>query len=158
MKKTVVILLTLAMALALSSCKKESPPANPVESIPHDNVIDTASYVLPENVEAWVVDGSVDSSRIVINVVNTSKNEITLSTEFRVEKIEGDYWVNIPYRTEIDWDTKLYTLEPNSAKKMTVGFNLAYGELEPGIYRIVKQLFVHDDKTTYFMACEFKVE
>ena len=156
MKRTVIVFMAAALLISLSACKN-SENLKPVENEIHEGVVDTQNYILPENVEAWVVEGSTDSSHAVINIVNASKNAITFGAEYKLEKLVDNTWQGMN-ATDVQWDNILYTVDANSAKKLTVSFTLCYGDLGTGTYRIIRPLHIADDKTEYNMACEFTLQ
>ena len=158
MKKIIIALLVGAFMLSLSACKTGIAKKAESVYVQPEPKLDEEVYTLPENVEAWVVEGSTDSIHAVLNVVNTSSTAISFPLKYRLEKQIDGKWMELFPKTEVDWDTNLYTVEPNTAKKITIGFMLAHGELEAGTYRILRQVHVPDDKNDYYMNCEFTLQ
>lgn len=159
MKKIICVFLIGAVVLSLSACNINFNKQKTTESyVQPEPQLDETTYTLPENVEAWIVEGSTDSNHAVLNIVNTSQNPVTFSVEYRLEKKENGQWMELFPKTDVDWDKTLYTITPNSAKKMSIGFMLAYGELEAGTYRILRQVHVPDDKNDYYLNCEFTLK
>lgn len=157
MKKILILLLAVLMTLSFTACNNNATESRE-PYVQKEPALDETEYRLPENVEAWVIEGSTDDSHAVLNIVNTSKSPVSFPVEYRLEKLVDGKWYELFPITEIDWDTTIYTIEPNSAKKITIGFMLAYGELENGTYRILRQVHVPDDKNDYFIHCEFTLE
>lgn len=158
MKKVITALLAGAILLSLSACNLKPKQNEEPAYVQPEPQLDETVYALPENVEAWIVEGSTNATHAVINIVNTSENPITFPVEYRLEKQVDGKWVEFFPKTDVDWDSTLYTVEPNTAKKISIGFMLAYGELEAGTYRILRQVHIPDDKTDYYLNCEFTLQ
>ena len=91
MKRIIIALLVGAFMLSLSACKIGVEKKTESVYVQPEPKLDEEVYTLPENVEAWVVEGSTDSTHAVLNVVNTSSTAISFPLKYRLEKqIDGN--------------------------------------------------------------------
>ena len=161
MKKLLCIILSMTILLSFTACSKGKGKEESYKAPSMDDLstrLDETEYKLPENVDAYIVEESVSNSYVAINVVNTSDKAINYPVVYKLQKLENGKWYELVVEGDIEWDSTIYTVESNTAKKVGIGFLAFYGKLHAGTYRIVRPVYVPDDKTNYFMTCEFTVK
>ena len=166
MKKLLCILLSLTFILSLTACGNKRTTntdgsSTPTESKPvkeQELALDETQYVLPEGVEATIIKESIDNSHAVINVVNTSDTTINVPVEYKLLKKVDEQWFEVKPKSDVEWSITLYEVAPNTAKKITVSFLVAHNPLGSGTYRVIRPVYVTDDKSIYHLDCEFTIE
>lgn len=109
-----------------------------------------------------------DNNDLVFNMtlVNGNRNRKTYvySEDFYLErKIKDDWYIVVPPE-EVHFEEKLYELPPDGQKSFSCDVKSIYGTLEPGTYRIVKELVNSedidnfDDPMEFYVAAEFNVD
>ncbi len=70
--------------------------------------------------------------------------ELESGTWYRIEKREGDEWVEMPYAqgigNEIGWNSVAWCIPGEGSVEFEEDWSFLYGELTPGTYRIVKEI------------------
>ena len=71
----------------------------------------------------------------------THKGELSTGTMFMIEKLSGGAWTQVPYKAGVNvgWEDIQINVPLNNASELAVNWELLYGELPPGQYRIGKQ-------------------
>jgi hypothetical protein len=136
MKNAVCVILCLSLLLLflLPGCKKADDSPVGFEIVPGTVTSTGLTYRITPHEEGW-----------------------TFGTDFSLERLDNDEWVSVP---EIETDTPLIfnavgiSADPGQTKEMSAGWELLYGALEPGHYRICKG-FLHKissaiEKTTLY--------
>ena len=70
--------------------------------------------------------------------------ELSSGSWYRIEKKEGDEWVEQPYAPgigdEVGWTGEGWTIPDEGSVSFEENWSFLYGELPPGNYRIVKEI------------------
>jgi len=91
------------------------------------------------------------------------EGELSTGSYFVVEKPNGDGWIPLAYTFdgETAWTMEAYLIPMNDTVEWTVDWSHLYGELEPGSYRIGKDITVFyepGDSDVRVVYAEFTVE
>ncbi len=123
---------------------------------PHETVNDL------EGVSMTIKEGTVSPTGLTVILENTSEKTYIYGEDFILEKkIEGK-WYKLQYTFEGNFGFILigYNLEPGSKSEWTVRWDLPYGTLNEGEYRILKDVIFSkgDGKyDKYWLAAEFAI-
>ena len=91
-------------------------------------------------VEFEIVPGTVTPIGLMYRITPHEEGW-TFGTDYSLERLDNGEWVSVP---EIETDTPLVfnavgiSADPGQTKEMSAGWELLYGALEPGHYRICK--------------------
>lgn len=105
------------------------------------------------------VEGSAEAGSVKLRLENETDRDIIFDDSYEIQRFDGGYWCSVPYIID-NWvfNAIAYPLKKGQPSEITVDWTAFHGELEPGIYRILKD--VSDfrgtgDYTMYFLAAEF---
>ena len=96
---------------------------------------------------AGMVIANVDEgqNQVIVTIFNDSEYELITGLPFTVEIFDGEYWRNIPWRDKYIAFVDLgYSIHPNDSIAFMKDLNL-FIPLEPGRYRIRKDVFRNID-------------
>ncbi len=98
-----------------------------------------------------------------ITVTNDSSYTCTFGTYYCLETEIDGIWYSVPFEgdeEEIGWDDLGYEVGPRGEQfSLVVDWEWLYGDLEPGRYRMVKDLFYNNDwQEKYYVAAEFEIQ
>lgn len=114
---------------------------------------------------------TIHSESVEINLKNITKTSVTIQLSnptnqdysyeeyYAIEQKIHDAWYQVKQiQTCIHYDVK-HSLESNTTKQQQINFENCYGELTPGIYRIVKEVHTenNDALEKFYIASEFKI-
>ena len=68
-----------------------------------------------------------------------------IGNEYYLEKKEGKSWTLVPEAEEVFFTAIAYGLNPGEAKTFEENFEMRYGVLEKGIYRISKDIRIWNE-------------
>jgi len=109
-----------------------------------------------------VKEGSVDSGGLTVMLENKSGSRGSYGQYFCLEKKIDGTWYQLPVTIEGEYgfDDIGYRLLPGEAKELPVNWEWLHGTLEPGDYRIVKDILDFrgtGDFDEYYLAAEFTI-
>lgn len=95
---------------------------------------------------------SIDTDKVTINVdkntitpksisiiiTNNNENELSFSEEFKIQNKVNEEWKDLEYRPNVVWNAIAYIIKGNSQITKKLDIEFYYGELDSGIYRVVK--------------------
>ena len=106
-----------------------------------------------DKVTIEVDKNSITPTSVSIIITNNNENELTYGEEFKIQKkIDGE-WRDLNYLPNTIWNAMAYITKGNSQTNKKLNIENYYGELENGIYRVVKPVF---DGNIY--SDEFEIE
>ncbi len=88
---------------------------------------------------------------------NSSENTYSYGHPYFIEIKKNGLWYELVPPNELLFTMPLLFILPNEEKALEIDFKHAYGELEKGDYRLVKDFGINDD-TDFYVALEFQVE
>jgi hypothetical protein len=102
------------------------------------------------------------STGLTVVIENNSGSQCTYGEYFELEKKINEIWYKVPVTVDGDYgfDSIGYELSPGDCREWAVDWNWLYGSLEPGKYRIVKDILDFrgtGDYDTYYLASEFTI-
>lgn len=88
--------------------------------------------------------GATGCTIVFIQHGGAPTGELTSGTWYRIEKKEGDEWVEMPYAQgigdEIGWNDVAWCIPDEGSVSFEENWGFLYGELPSGNYRIVKEI------------------
>jgi cell division protein FtsL len=124
------------------------------DTVSEDKVSEEKDYSIDiDKVNIEVDKSTISSKGVSIIITNNNENEISYGEEFKIQKkIDGE-WKNLEYLPNTVWNALAYITKGNSQTSKKLNIENYYGELESGIYRVVKQI---GNNTIY--SDEFEIE
>lgn len=111
----------------------------------------------PENVTIEVLKDTVTKEKVEILITDKNQNTYGWGEDFRVQKKENGNWEDLKWLSDnLAFNALAYLLDENQQLKMTVNYAEYYGNLEKGIYRIVKP--VYDGEYIDLYSDEFEIK
>lgn len=108
-----------------------------------------------------VEEESVTPTSLTLRFVNTTDLDIQYGDPYRLEKWENGMWQPVPYQLDsFGFHSVAYCPKKGQPQTMDVDWKLLYGELEEGMYRIVKEIQDYrapGDYDLYEMYAEFNL-
>ena len=108
-----------------------------------------------------VADGSVTPESVSLLLYNGTSLNIQYGEDYHLERLADGVWSRQPYVSE-NWGFHdvAYSMAKRNLAEITVDWTIPYGTLEPGEYRLVKE--VQDfrgtgDYDTYELSAEFSI-
>lgn len=118
--------------------------------------------IVPEGISMSVQMDSVTKKGAAITLLNKSDKDYQYGDQYYLQKHEDGRWYDVPYVIEdFGFNDIAYGLEKNNKSEFKVDWNWLYGELEPGEYRIVKDIMDFRDTgdyDVYTLTAEFIIE
>ncbi len=113
-----------------------------------------------DGVSMTVREGTVSAAGLTLEFKNTTDSECIYGEYYILEKKIGENWFQVPVALEGEYgfDSIGYMLGPKSDSEWTVDWEWLYGSLEPGSYRIVKDILDFrgtGDYDKHILAVEF---
>jgi uncharacterized cupredoxin-like copper-binding protein len=177
MKRYWLLLISLAITLIfLSGCgsHSDSKSTEKIESaIKETNSNQSAETIDLEPTEIETVnnfpgvnmtvkEGTFSSTGLTVVFENKSDKQCIYGEYFLLEKKIGESWyqVSVIIDGNFGFDSIGYNLAPGESKEWEVDWKWLYGTLEPGEYRIIKDILDFrgtGDFDTYYLAAEFVI-
>ena len=103
-----------------------------------------------------IKDGTLSKTGATIIISDISEQENTYGEWFRIDKKTNGFWEELkPIDDNYVFKDIAYRIGENHQLEMNTDWSKLYGELEPGEYRLVKEIY--DNAHTY-LAVEFTIE
>ena len=148
--------LAALLALSLAGCGSGGPELGEV----FDGTVN--DY---DGVAMTVVEGTAAPGQVTVTVVNDAGLDVYSSTAdefgFQVEQDGQWYWLERQdLETETDaFASKAVVLAPGASQEFIYAWNVSYGTLDPGRYRVTNRVFVNPvpgaDSVHFLLAAEF---
>ena len=149
MKKIAII---LGMVLLLAGCSEiqevqdeSKEPAPSTIKITNDNVI------------LKLKEDTLTSTIVTFILTNNSDEPIVYSDEFRLERKQEDNWYKVKPIKNIGFYLQPHQLNPDEFIEFGVDLLYTYGQLESGLYRLVKSYKYNNSEEDLYVAAEFMI-
>lgn len=111
----------------------------------------------PENVKIEVLENTITNTSVEILITDNNEYKYAWGVPFNIQKKENGEWKNLEYVSdELAWISIAYNLDKNNQLKQKLDIEEYYGQLEPGIYRVVKS--VYDEGNIDLYSNEFEIK
>ena len=91
-----------------------------------------------------VAPHSVTPTSLQLSMINNSQDlSFEHGTVFTIEKHNGGRWEQVPFIDEIFWTLPLFIVSPGITINEDISWEHMHGELDPGLYRIVRNFMQH---------------
>ncbi|WP_228550169.1 immunoglobulin-like domain-containing protein [Salinibacillus xinjiangensis] len=109
-----------------------------------------------------VKEGAVSSTGLTVIFENNSDKQCVYGEEFWLEKKIKGNWYQVPIALDGNYGFNSigYNLDPSDVKEWTVDWDWLYGSLDPGEYRIVKDILDFrkaGDYDKYYLTADFTI-
>ena len=111
-----------------------------------------------ENVIMKVDSITIKPTSISIIIINNNDNEIGYDEEYKIQKNINGEWKYLDYLPNTSWNDIAYIIKANSQTTKKLNLENTYGELEKGIYRVIKTVFFENGKKTDIYSTEFEIK
>lgn len=95
-----------------------------------------------DGVNMMVIDETVSPTGLTLLFENETDTEFTYGEEYLLEMLIEDEWYEVPAPSDEDFafESIGYLLTENDSEELDVDWEWLFGTLEPGEYRIVKEV------------------
>lgn len=103
---------------------------------------------------------SADSTKITVSINNSADKPVMFGEYFILEVKDGQEWLSLPFDDNIMFTTIGYTLEKGNSTQWSTDFEILYGKLIAGQYRIIKDISIELQKDAfeeYLISAEFLI-
>ena len=97
-----------------------------------------------------------DSTEIKAVIKNGTKSIYTFGEPSYLQVKSSGTWKTVPYKEGVSWIDIAYILNPGESKEVAVSLNL-YSALNPGVYRLVKDVY-REDGSKQQVSAEFLIK
>ena len=108
-----------------------------------------------EKVTIEVLSDSVSQNGLTIVITDKNEHPYGWGKSYKIQQKSGDEWKDLIPITEMYFEEIAYVLDENGQYKQNIDWSKFYGELEKGIYRVVKDTY--DKGYVYFYSNEFEI-
>ena len=100
------------------------------------------------NVTLSIKDGTLTAKGATIILKNNTKDTYAYGPEYFIEKLKDGKWGEVSTITgePLSWNAITFNLYANEEREQVLDFEIAYGELSAGKYRIIKRVFKDEDR------------
>lgn len=162
MKKTLYVLFSIAIGLALlTGCGNDSLHNAKVTTDWKPTLYENINNV--EGITMQVKKGTESSTGLTVIIENHSDKDTIYGKDFLLEKKIKDTWYQVPVELKgnFGFNDIGYDLTPSESSEWTVEWEWLYGKLDPGEYRIVKDISLlrkTGDYTEYHLIANFTIK
>ena len=111
-----------------------------------------------DGVSMKIKDGTLTSTSATVIITDISQSENIYGNSYFIEKKENESWIKlVPKRNFIFTDIG-YKIGEDNTLEFKIDWQLDYGELESGEYRIVKDTSIPNEGTSHYITVEFILE
>ena len=137
MKKFLGILVAAGLLLTLASCAQPSyGPTASGETVPQTEENEWGITLSAEDVTP------TGMTLVCTQSGGTAKGILETGSPFAIEREENGVWLPVGTQPGLDWAWTMegWIIEPNAQTKWKVDWEWLYGHLEPGTYRMSKEI------------------
>lgn len=147
-KKLYGILICFIFMLGITGCNTEAI------------IKDTAELNEVEGVSMTIQKGTLKRTSATIIITDLSGKKNTYGEEYRIDKKENGNWkeLDVMVKGEYGWNMIGYLVGTNNKLVMEINWQWLYGKLEDGEYRLVKNLYMSEEKKNYYFSVEFELK
>ncbi len=96
-----------------------------------------------------------------ISVINNTSHEVVFGEDYYIQQKSGNAWKEVKHKTAIDgWNAVAFSVEAKGDFSWTIHWEVIYGVLGKGEYRIVKPFLANNSKNyrdNGYCVCEFSI-
>jgi len=138
--------------IVFSTWGEEYSPSEITEPAMNDDVYeDMLSFEVEED--------TVNPRGLNARIINNTDSDIAYLEYYRIEKKMGDKWCYYDYNNDLgpSWSDMTYIVESGAVAEISFYWSELYGELDSGIYRIVKEYYDNSDMSNrvHYLYGEF---
>lgn len=106
-----------------------------------------------------IKDGTLTRTGATIIITDISGKGNVYGSEYRIDKLENGEWkeAKIIFEGNYGWNLIGYLVDENNKLEMDVNWEMLYGKLEDGEYRIVKDTSMPLENERHYFSAEFKI-
>lgn len=152
MKKILSIIVFFAFIFILTGCNNNSK--------------DNKSYENKNNgIVMNVIESTLTKTKATFILRNDSENVYEYGNPYSLEKYEENEWKELESINQLSFTLPAFQLNPKEKKEIIVDWEYHYGELKPGLYRLVKDVIIqekddetHNEYNKFYIYAEFKIK
>lgn len=104
-----------------------------------------------------IKENTLTNSKVTLNLVNNTNKSYEYGDPYKIEYKKDNIWNKMTPINDMDFNMIAYIIKPNKINEITINWEYHYGKLNPGKYRIVKNIYHEGEKDIYINA-EFEIK
>ena len=111
----------------------------------------------PENVTIEVLKDTITNKSVEILITDNNQDHYGWGVDFKIQKKVDENWQNLKYIDDnLSWIDIAYTLNKDNQLKQKLNIEKYYGQLDKGVYRVIKS--VYDKEYIEIYSNEFEIK
>jgi len=112
-----------------------------------------------ENVTMVIKDGTLSSTGATVIITDLSGKDNVYGNAYRIDKKVNGEWTKLkPIIDSNAWNSIGYSVGKNNRLELEQNWELLYGKLNIGKYRIVKSTSIPLEKENHYFSAEFEIK
>ena len=99
----------------------------------------------------------VNTEKISLSIHNKGNEQVVYGTPYQMEIEKEGQWYTLAFKEGVAFNEIALVLKPGATNPEEISLQVVDYAFKPGKYRILKQIFLPDDQTTWLSA-EFTLE
>lgn len=165
MKNKLLLISVLLIVLITTSCTKQDNYEDVTEQSTSEVSDDSSKYGEVNKLEGVIMtveSETVSSTGLTVVFKNTSEMNCIYGEFYALEVKSGDRWVEVPITFDGNYGFSAigYQLDNDGSSEWSTNWEWLYGVLEPGDYRIIKDILDFRDTgdyDQYYLSAEFSI-
>lgn len=119
-----------------------------------------SKLVLNESGDVNMTVESVVDTKITVHINYFADDAVIFGEDYLLEVKNGQKWYSLPVKADIMFTSIGYGLEKGNDLSWSTDFEILYGKLIPGHYRIIKSYRIEpqqENPKVYFISAEFSI-
>lgn len=116
-----------------------------------------------EHVRMDIVEGTLTRNSVKVRITDYTNNKYTYGSPYRIDKKIGNTWEELKIKNKIGFNSMAYYPDINGQLEFDINWDYAYGKLDAGKYRIVKDALISTEGCNptckhYYFSVEFEID
>lgn len=103
---------------------------------------------------------NLDNTKITVRINSSANDSVIFGEDYIIEAKNGQRWYTLPINKDIMFNSIGYELKKGASFLWSTDYDILYGKLSPGKYRMIKSFRVEPPQgkpKDYFVSVEFTV-
>lgn len=148
--------------MAAAGNQDQNPAAKEAGLSQSESIADGGLTLADGSDQVTVSVKEISAERVTFILENRGDESICYGEAYELERLLGESWEKVQPKKVLIWNDGGYETKPGGSNEVVVNIGSAYGKLEPGQYRIVKEYWLESNAGTadyekYPVYAEFAV-
>ncbi len=111
-----------------------------------------------DGITMTIKENSLTNTSTTIVITNNTEVDYSTGQKYRIDKNVNESWYKLSMKEDMVTTMESLAIFSGDSLEMNLNWEKYYGKLEPGKYRIVKDVTAEDNPKKYNVAVEFIIE